>query len=230
MVKLPVGWSRARSLFDDENLVSCAGLVPVMGLAEQAGLSELMSGKVAITATAVRSAGVNPVGKVTSVVAGMAAGADSVDDLDGIRSGGMPRLFGEVYAPATLGQLPREFTHGHGLRLASVARAHLVNLVARTGLLPGIETQARGRVHPRVCLNNRKVCSRSKRRGNTCHNWSISVTVTPTPENHSHNGFGWPSPGSRSEQPADHCDRRGTGSASCTTCADHLPASAIRGI
>ena len=38
----------------------------------------------------------------------MAAGADSIDDLDVIRSGGMPRLFGEVYAPATLGQFLRE--------------------------------------------------------------------------------------------------------------------------
>jgi hypothetical protein len=141
-VKLHDGWSRAQPLFDDENLVSCAGLVPVMGLAEQAGLSELISSKVAINVTAVKSAGVNPAGKLTSIVAGMAAGADSIDDLDVIRSGGMPRLFGEVYAPATLGQFLREFTHGHSLQLASVARAHLVNLVTRTGLLPGIETQA----------------------------------------------------------------------------------------
>ena len=72
----------------------------------------------------------------------MAAGADSIDDLDVIRSGGMQRLFGEVYAPATLGQLLREFTHGHTLQLASVARAHLVNLAPRTGLLAGIEAQA----------------------------------------------------------------------------------------
>jgi len=47
-----------------------------------------------------------------------------------------------VYAPATLGQFLREFSHGHGLQLASVARAHLVNLVQETGLLPGIDTQA----------------------------------------------------------------------------------------
>jgi hypothetical protein len=72
----------------------------------------------------------------------MAAGADSIDDLDVIRSGGMPRLFGGVYACSTLGQFLREFTHGHGLQLASVARAHLVGLVKRTGLLPGIATQA----------------------------------------------------------------------------------------
>jgi Transposase DDE domain group 1 len=141
-VKLPDGWSRAQLLFDDENLVSCAGLVPVMALAEQAGLSELVASKVAINATAVVSAGVNPAGKVTSIVAGMAAGADSIDDLQVIRSGGMPRLFSEVYAPATLGQFLREFTHGHTAQLASVARAHLVNLVARSGLLPGIEKQA----------------------------------------------------------------------------------------
>lgn len=72
----------------------------------------------------------------------MAAGADSIDDLDVIRAGGMSQLFGGVYAAATLGQLLREFTHGHGLQLASVARAHLVSLVTHTGLLPSIEQRA----------------------------------------------------------------------------------------
>ncbi|SDU08505.1 Transposase DDE domain group 1 [Jiangella alkaliphila] len=128
--------------FDDENLVSCAGLVPVMALAEQAGLSELISSKVAVGSVRVKSAGVNPAGKITSIVAGMAAGADCIDDLDVVRSGGMGRLFGGVYAPATLGQFLREFTHGHALQLASVARAHLVGLVTTTGLLPGIGTRA----------------------------------------------------------------------------------------
>lgn len=68
----------------------------------------------------------------------MAAGADSIDDLNVIRSGGMSRLFDQVYAPATLGQFLREFTHGHSLQVASAARAHLVNLITQTGLLPGI--------------------------------------------------------------------------------------------
>jgi hypothetical protein len=104
-VKLPHGWSRAQPLFDDENLMSCAGLV--MALAEQAGLSELILSKVALRTTKVASEGVNPAGKLTSIIAGMAAGADSIDDLDVIRSGGMSRLFGEVYAPATLGQFLR---------------------------------------------------------------------------------------------------------------------------
>ena len=141
-MKLPDGWSRATPQFDDDDLVSCVGLAPVMALAELAGLSELISTRVAITATRVASAGANPAGKLTSIIAGMAAGADSIDDLDVVRSGGMRRLFGEVYAPATLGQFLREFTHGHGLQLASVARAHLVNLVEHSGLLPGIGTQA----------------------------------------------------------------------------------------
>jgi Transposase DDE domain group 1 len=141
-VKLPHGWSRARSVFDDQNLVSCAGLVPVMALAERAGLSELIADKVALGATRVASAGANPVGKLCSIIAGMAAGADSIDDLDVIRSGGMPRLFDQVYACATLGQFLREFTHGHALQLASVARAHLVGLVQQSRLLPGIEAQA----------------------------------------------------------------------------------------
>jgi Transposase DDE domain group 1 len=141
-VKLPHGWSRAVPLFDDVNLVSFAGLVPVMALAERAGLSELIDQRVAIGATWVKSAASNPAGKITSIVAGMAAGADSIDDLDVIRSGGMSRLFGGVYACSTLGQFLREFSHGHGLQLAWVARAHLVGLVKRSGLLPGIETRA----------------------------------------------------------------------------------------
>jgi hypothetical protein len=141
-VKLPDVWSRATPVFDDENLVSCAGLVPLMGLAERAGLSELIAERVRFTGSRVKSAGVNPAGKLTSIIAGMAADADSIDDLDLIRSGGMPRLFGGVYAPATLGQFLREFTHGHALQLASVLRAHLVSLVEHTDLLPGIGDQA----------------------------------------------------------------------------------------
>lgn len=141
-VKLPDAWSRATPVFDDKNLVSCAGLVPVMGLAEQTGLSELILDKVRLRAARVASAGANPAGKLTSIIAGMAADADCIEDLQVIRSGGMARLFGGVYAPATLGQFLGEFTHGHTLQLASVLRAHLVNLVERTDVLPGIEQRA----------------------------------------------------------------------------------------
>ncbi len=142
MVKLPDAWARATPIFDDDNLVSFAGLVPVMALAEAAGLSGLINDRVRFKSSRVKSAAVNPAGKLTSIVAGMAAGADCIDDLDVIRAGGMKQVFGGVYAAATLGQLLREFTHGHTLQLASVARAHLVGLVLHTGLLPGIEQRA----------------------------------------------------------------------------------------
>lgn len=141
-MKVAKEWSRATAVFDDENLVSCAGLVPVMGLAERAGLSALIRDKIRFKTSRVKSAGVNPAGKLTSIIAGMAAGADSIDDLDVIRSGGMPRLFGGVYAPATLGQFLREFTHGHAQQLASVARAHLVALTRHSNVLPGLQERA----------------------------------------------------------------------------------------
>ena len=73
-VKLPDGWSRATPVFDDENLVSCAGLVPLMALAERAGLSELIGARVRFKTSRVASAGANPAGKLTSIIAGMAAG------------------------------------------------------------------------------------------------------------------------------------------------------------
>ena len=142
-MKLSQGWAQPSAVFDDENLVSVAGLVPVLALAERAGLSELIEAKVVLGSNRVASAGVNPAGKLTAVIAGMAAGADCIDDLQVIRSGGMGKLFGGVYAPATLGQFLREFTHGHVAQLASVARAHLINLIGEVpDLLLGIETRA----------------------------------------------------------------------------------------
>jgi hypothetical protein len=69
------------------------------------------------------------------IIAAMACGADSIDDLDVIRAGGMKRLFGGVYAAATLGILLREFTHGHTRQLAAALRRHLVTLAGRTPVL-----------------------------------------------------------------------------------------------
>ena len=59
-VKLPDVWSRATPVFDDENLVSCAGLVPLMGLAERAGLSELIEQRVRFTGSRVSLGGGEP--------------------------------------------------------------------------------------------------------------------------------------------------------------------------
>lgn len=135
-------WRGDGAVFDDANLVSCAGLVPLMELAEQAGLSKLLGEHVRFTSERVKSGAANATPKLTSIIAGMAAGADSIDDLDVIRSGGMKKLFGGVYACATLGILLREFTHGHVRQLTAVLRRLLVALAARTPLLPGIAERA----------------------------------------------------------------------------------------
>ena len=116
-VRLSHDWGRGTAVFDDENLVSSAGLVPVMALAEQTGLPDLLEQRVVFRSERIRSGAANPAPKLTAVIAGMAAGADSVDDLEVIRAGGMKKLFGAVYAPSTLGILLREFTHGHARQL-----------------------------------------------------------------------------------------------------------------
>ena len=92
-----------------------------------------------LPSTRVKSGAVNPAGKLTSIIAAMACGADSIDDVNVLRAGGTPRVFNEVYAPSTLGIFLREFTFGHANQLAAVARQHLVALAARVPLLPGIE-------------------------------------------------------------------------------------------
>lgn len=50
-------WSRAVVRSAEENLVSCAGLVPVMALAERSGLSDLVADTVRISDPPVASTG-----------------------------------------------------------------------------------------------------------------------------------------------------------------------------
>jgi hypothetical protein len=128
--------------FDEDNLVSHAGLVPVLGLAEQTRLPEILAEGVSIKTSRIKSGAANPAPKLLSVIAGMCAGADSIDDLDVLRAGGMPILFNGIYAPSTLGVLLREFSFGHARQLESVLRQHLVALVERSEMLAGIEQQA----------------------------------------------------------------------------------------
>ena len=121
--------------------MSCAGLVPMMELADQTGLPDLLEQHVVFCSERIRSAAANSTPKLTAIIAGMAA-ADSINDLDVIRAGGMKILFDGVYAPATLGILLREFTHGHTRQLASVLRRQLLALTTRTDVLDGITEQA----------------------------------------------------------------------------------------
>jgi hypothetical protein len=135
-------WRGDSAVFDEDNLVSHVGLVPLLGLAEQAGLSRLLDEHVRFVDERIKSGAANATPKLTSIIAGMAAGADSIDDLDVIRSGGMTTVFGGVYAAATLGIFLREFTHGHTRQLSAVLRRHLVALAAHTRVLEGVGDRA----------------------------------------------------------------------------------------
>jgi hypothetical protein len=126
-------------VFDEDNLVSHVGLVPLLELAERAGLSPLLDEHVRFTCERVKAGAANSTPKLTSIIAGMAAGADSIDDLDVIRCGGMRKVFSGVYAAATLGIFLREFTHGHTRQLSAVLRRHLVALAQHTRVLAGID-------------------------------------------------------------------------------------------
>ena len=125
----------AAATFDDPNLVSCGGLAPVAALSEQCGLGSLLEQHLTVRGTA----GANASAKACSVVFGMVAGADSIDDLDLLRHGGMHRLLPDVRAPSTLGTFLRAFRFGHVRQLDAVAARLLVALSGRTPLLPGAE-------------------------------------------------------------------------------------------
>jgi hypothetical protein len=117
-------------VFDDPNLVSSAGLVPALALAESAGLRDLADEHLTVPTDKGANSGL----KVASLVAGMVAGADSIDDMTLLRHGGMSRVFARAYAPSTLGSFLRAFTFGHVRQLDAVATRFLVALVGHIEL------------------------------------------------------------------------------------------------
>ena len=65
------------AVFDDPNLVPCAGLAPALQLAERAGLQRLVGENVELG----KAGGVHPHLKIPALVVGMVARADSTDDM-----------------------------------------------------------------------------------------------------------------------------------------------------
>lgn len=118
--------------FDDPNLVSATGLVPIMRLAAKSGLAKLADRFLTVPTDKGANAGL----KIGALVAGMLAGADSIDDMALLRHGGMRKLFQKLYAASTLGSFLRSFAFGHVRQLDAVASRFLANLAAEAPLLP----------------------------------------------------------------------------------------------
>jgi hypothetical protein len=137
-VRLLHSLAKTHASFDDPNLVSRAGLVPVMALAQRAGLADLVAEHVRPGG----ECGVNAPLKIACLVAGMAGGADSIDDMDLLRHGAMPGLFGGIRAPSTLGSHLRAYTWGNVRQLEKAHRELLAELARRAPLLPGADVLA----------------------------------------------------------------------------------------
>jgi len=108
----PVGLDGLNVVFDDERVVSDAGIVLVATLAGCLGIEDLARGLVRLRRD--RAGAANAGRKVMALIFAMLLGADSIDDCDVLRAGRTRTLLGGwVPAPSTLGTFSRAFTFGH---------------------------------------------------------------------------------------------------------------------
>jgi hypothetical protein len=115
--------------------VSFGGLVPVVALAQRAGLAQMAGHHLSVPG----GPGVAGGAKVSALVAGMVAGADSIADMDLLRYGAMGRLFDGVRAPSTLGTFLRAFAFGHVRQLDAVAARFLAGLSQQAPIISTAE-------------------------------------------------------------------------------------------
>jgi hypothetical protein len=107
-----VGLDSLGVVFDDERVVSDAGIAVVATLAQRLGIEDRARRLVRLRRD--RPGAANAGRKVMALVFAMLLGADSVDDCDVLRAGRTRRLLGGwVPAPSTLGTFLRAFTFGH---------------------------------------------------------------------------------------------------------------------
>jgi hypothetical protein len=108
----PLGLDGVQVKFDDERVVSDAGLMLLATLAARLQIEECAQRFVRLRP---KRPGAGSAGrKVMSLIFAMALGADSIDDCDVLRAGRTRRLLGGwVAAPSTLGTFLRAFTFGH---------------------------------------------------------------------------------------------------------------------
>ncbi len=122
--------------FDDNRLVTDAGLVLPATLADHLGLRELVARHLDLGS---KPGAANAGDKVLTLVFSALAGDDTIDDAGAIRAGGLARLLGfAVKAPSTLGTFLRSFRWGHVRQLDAVSR-HLLARAWAAGAGPGSE-------------------------------------------------------------------------------------------
>src|SRR5215213_6175966 len=108
----PVGLDGVEVIFDDERVVSDAGIALVATLAQRLGIQALATDFVRLRRD--RPGTANAGRKVMALLFAMVLGADSIDDSDVLRAGRTRRLLGGwLPAPSTLGTFLRAFTFGH---------------------------------------------------------------------------------------------------------------------
>jgi hypothetical protein len=119
VIEGPVTLDQIAVRFDERRLVSDAGLLLTGSLAERLGVERLVNESVWL-GRGVPGAAL-PGRKVMSLVHGMLAGADSIDDMNVLRAGSTGLVLGHaVMAPSTLGTFLRAFTFGHVRQLDHV--------------------------------------------------------------------------------------------------------------
>ena len=115
----PANLDAVKVRFDEQRLVSNAGLLVTATLAQRLGIEELVNESVWLDPRLPGAA--LPGRKVMSLVHGMLAGADSIDDMNVLRAGSTGLILGHrVMAPSTLGTFLRAFTFGHVRQLDRV--------------------------------------------------------------------------------------------------------------
>jgi hypothetical protein len=108
----PVGPDGVQVKFDDERVVSDAGVMVVATLAGRLGVEALAGRLVRLRRD--RPGAANAGRKVMALLYAMVLGADSIDDCALLRAGRTRRLLGGwCAAPSTLGTFLRAFTFGH---------------------------------------------------------------------------------------------------------------------
>ena len=133
----PVGLDEVRVCFDDERVVSDAGIALAATLAGRLGIEALVERFVRLRPE--RPGAPNAGRKVMTLIYAMVLGADSIDDCDLLRSGRIGRLLGGwMAAPSTLGTFLRAFTFGHVRQLDRVL-AETLTRAWKAGAGPGSE-------------------------------------------------------------------------------------------